>query len=87
MCLLIYQQMSENQNTVHLKTGLAGNDFSKRGLKRRLTAKEISIANCEVFKDEKYRIAVQGILVGIIIKTSSPSRKVTDLLVCLRFFF
>ena len=33
----------------------------------RLTAKETSIANCEVL-DEKYRIAVQGIFVGIIIK-------------------
>ena len=30
--------------------------------KRRLTAKETSIANCEVL-DEKYRIAVQGIFV------------------------
>ena len=29
--------------------------------KRRLTAKETSIANCEVL-DEKYRIAVQGVL-------------------------
>ena len=28
--------------------------------RRRLTAKETSIANCEVL-DEKYRIAVQGI--------------------------
>ena len=35
--------------------------------KRRLTAKETSIANCEVL-DEKYRIAVQGIFVGIIKK-------------------
>ena len=35
---------------------------------QRLTAKETSIANCEVL-DEKYRIAVQGIFsVGIIIK-------------------
>ena len=34
--------------------------------KRRLTAKETYIANCEVL-DEKYRIAVQGIFsVGII---------------------
>ena len=65
---------------------LAGNDFSERGRNRGLTAKEISIANSEVFKDENYRIAVQGILVGIIIKASGPSRKVTDLLVCLRFF-
>ena len=36
--------------------------------KRRLTAKEASIANCEVL-DEKYCIAVQEIFsVGIIIK-------------------
>ena len=33
--------------------------------KRRLTAKETSIASCEVL-DKKYRIAVQGIFVGII---------------------
>ena len=33
----------------------------------RLTAKETSIANCEVL-DEEYRIAVQGIFVGIIMK-------------------
>ena len=35
--------------------------------KRKLTANETSIANFEVL-DEKYRIAVQGIFVGIIIK-------------------
>ena len=36
--------------------------------KRRLIAKETSIANCEVL-DEKHRIAVHGIFsVGIIIK-------------------
>ena len=46
--------------------------------KRRLTAKETSIANCEVL-DEKYRIAVQGIFVGIIIKAGGASVKVTDL--------
>ena len=40
--------------------------------KRRLTAKETSIANCEVL-DEKYRIAVQGIF------------SVHRLVVCLRF--
>ena len=33
--------------------------------KLRLTAKETLTANCEVL-DEKYRIAVQGIFVGII---------------------
>ena len=40
--------------------------------KRRLIAKETSIANCEVL-DEKYRIAVQGIFVGIIIKAGGAS--------------
>ena len=52
--------------------------------KRRLTAKETSIANCEVL-DEKHRIAVQGIFVGIIIKSSGPSLKVTDLLLAFDF--
>ena len=47
--------------------------------KRRLIAKETSIANCEVL-DEKYRIAVQGIFVGIIIKAGGASLKVTDML-------
>ena len=46
---------------------LAGNDFLNGVRKRRLIAKETSIANCEVL-DEKHRIAVQGIFVGIIIK-------------------
>ena len=50
--------------------------------KRMLTAKETSIANCEVL-DEKYRIAVQGIFVGIIIK--SGGLKGNRLVVCLRF--
>ena len=55
--------------------------------KRRLTAKETSVANCEVL-DEKHRIAVQGISVGIIIKTSGASLKVLNrFVVCLRFFF
>ena len=52
--------------------------------KRRLTAKETSIANCQVL-DEKYRIAVQGIFVGIIIKTTGASLKVLKKLVCRRF--
>ena len=50
--------------------------------KWRLTAKETSIANCEVL-DEKHRIAVQGIFVGIIIKVDGASVKVTDLLFAL----
>ena len=52
--------------------------------KRRLTAKETSIASCEVL-DEKYRIAVQGIFVGIIIKAGGASLKVTDLLFAFAF--
>ena len=52
--------------------------------KRRLTAKETSIANCEVL-DEKYRIAVQGVFVGIIIKAGDASLKVTDLLFAFAF--
>ena len=47
--------------------------------KRRLIAKETSIANCEVL-DEKHRIAVQGIFVGIIIKACGVSVYITDLL-------
>ena len=49
--------------------------------KRRLT----SIANCEVL-DEKYRIAVQGIFVGIIIKAGGASFKVKDLLFSFAFY-
>ena len=52
--------------------------------KWRLTAKETSIANCEVL-DEKYRIAVQGVFVGIIIKAGGASLKVTDLLFAFAF--
>ena len=52
--------------------------------KRRLTAKETSIANCAVL-DEKNRIAVQGIFVGIIIKAGGASLKVTDLLFAFAF--
>ena len=47
--------------------------------KRRLIAKETSIANCEVL-DEKHCMAVQGIFVGIIVKAGGASVKVTDLL-------
>ena len=52
--------------------------------KRRLIAKETSIANCEVL-DEKHRIAVQGIFVGIIIKAGGASVKVTGLLFAFAF--
>ena len=65
MCLLIYQQTSAHQNTVHL---------CERNLNR----------HCEVL-DEKYRIAVQGIFVGIMIKASGASLEVTDLLFAFDF--
>ena len=52
--------------------------------KRRLTAKETSIANCEVL-DKKYCIPVQGIFVGIIKKASGAGHKVTDLLFAFAF--
>ena len=48
--------------------------------KRRLIAKETSIANCEVL-DKKHCMAVQGIFVGIIVKAGGASVKVTDLFV------
>ena len=51
--------------------------------KRRLIAKETSIANCEVL-DEKHRIDVQGIFVGII-KAGNAGVKVTDLLFAFAF--
>ena len=40
--------------------------------------------SCEVL-NEKYRIAVQGIFLGIIIKASAASLKAKRLVVCLRF--
>ena len=52
--------------------------------KRRHTAKETSIANCEVL-DEKYRIAVQGVFVGIMINASGAILEVTDLLFAFDF--
>ena len=81
MCLLMYQQTSANQNTVHLHL-----IFSERGWRKwRLAAKETSIANCEVFKDEIRIAAFQGIFVGIIIKASGAKLKVTDLLFAFAF--
>ena len=54
--------------------------------KRRLTAKETPIASCEVMVvDVIYRIAVQRIFVGVIIKAGAASLKVTDLLFAFLF--
>ena len=55
--------------------------------KQRLTVKETSIASCGVHVlDQKYHIIVQGIFVGIIIKASAASLKVTDLLFAFTFW-
>ena len=63
---------------------LAGNDFSEWGTQAEAHCKETSIANCEVL-DEKYRIAVQGIILGIIIIAGGASLKVTDFLFAFAF--
>ena len=49
-----------------------------------LIRRENSIASCEAL-EEKCRIAVQGIFVGIIIKASAASLKATDLLFAFTF--
>ena len=87
MCLLIYQQTSavKLKTTVHLKLVLFESLASLNGARKwRLTAKDSSIASCEVL-DEKYRIAVQGIFIGIIIKAGGASLKVTDSLFAFAF--
>ena len=53
--------------------------------KRRLIVKETSMANCEVLNEKHRMIAVQGIFVGIIIKASGVTLKVTDLLFAFAF--
>ena len=53
--------------------------------KRRLIAKETSIANCDVLDQKDRMIVVQGIFVGIIIKASGATLKVTDLLFAFAF--
>ena len=70
---------------------LPGLNFLNGVRKRRLLAKETSIASCEVL-DEKHRIAVQGIYadlhktnVVIIIKAGGASVKETDLLFAFAF--
>ena len=55
---------------------LAGNDFSERGTQ----AQALCERNLNEVLDEKHRIAVQGIFVGIIIKAGCASVKVTDLM-------
>ena len=57
---------------------LAGNGFSDRGAQAEAHCERNLNRHCEVL-DEKYRIAVQGIFVGIMIKASGASLEVTDL--------
>ena len=71
---------------------LAGMTFLNGARKRRLTAKETSIANCEVL-DEKYRIAVQGIfsvlldwLFAFAFSKNKPGKLVSSLVGCLLLF-
>ena len=60
---------------------LAGNDFSERGTQ----AQALCERNLNEVLDEKHRIAVQGIFVGIIIKAGDASVKVTDLMFAFAF--
>ena len=82
MCLLIYQQTSAIKTPSILKMlsseCLAGNDSSERGAQVEAHCERNLNRHCEVL-DEKYRIAVQGIFVGIMIKASGASLEVTDL--------
>ena len=63
---------------------LAKNDSSERGAQAEAHFERNLNRHCEVL-DEKYRIAVQGIFVGIIIKAGGASVKVTDLLFAFAF--
>ena len=60
---------------------LAGNDFSERGTQAQAHCER----NLNEVLDEKHRIAVQGIFVGIIIKAGGASVKVTDLMFAFAF--
>ena len=63
---------------------LAGNDFSDRGAQAEAHCERNLNRHCEVL-DEKCRIAVQGIFVGIMIKASGAILEVTDLLFAFDF--
>ena len=79
MCLLIYQQTSAIKTLSILKMlsfeCLAGNDSSERGAQVEAHCERNLNRHCEVL-DEKYRIAVQGIFVGIIKKASGAGLKI-----------
>ena len=79
MCLLIYQQTSAIKTLFILKMvsfeSLARNDSSERGAQAEAHCERNLIRQNEVL-DEKYRIAVQGIFVGIIKKASGAGLKI-----------
>ena len=82
------QQTREDQNTVHLKSGFIWK-FSREWLFWTWCASGGSLRkkpkSPTVTKNEKHRIAVQGIFVGIVIKAGDASVKVTDLLFAFAF--
>ena len=71
MCLLIYQQTSAIKTLFILKMvsfeSLAGNHSSEWGAQVEAHCERNLNRHCEIL-DEKYRIAVRGIFVGIIKK-------------------
>ena len=88
MCLLIYQQTSAIKTLFILKMvsfeSLAGNHSSEWGAQVEAPCERNLNRQSEVL-DKKYRVAVQGIFVGIIKKASGAGLKVTDL--CLPSLF
>ena len=64
---------------------LAGNNFSERGTQAEAHCERNLNRQLWSRLDEKYCIAVQGILVGINIKASAASLKVTELLFAFAF--
>ena len=71
---------------VVLFESLAGNDFSERGTQAEAHCeRNLNSANCEVLDEKHGMIALQGIFVGIIIKASGATLKVTDLLFAFAF--
>ena len=91
ICRLIYQQTSANQNTVHVTNGLIWK-FSREWLLWTGCAtggslrKKPQSPKWSTRRKTSYRCSVQGIFVGIIIKTSDASLKVTDLLFAFAFW-
>ena len=65
---------------------LAGDYFSERGAQAEAHwERNLNRQLWSIIIDEKHRIAVQGIFVGIIIKAGDASVKVTDLMFAVAF--